>query len=403
MKFLIIAGEVSGDMHAARLVKAVKERLPDSEFFGIGGNEMRSAGVKLFQHTNDMAVMGFTEVVRRYGFFKRVLCQMAETARKEKPDAVILVDYPGFNLRLAARTHKLGIKTIYYICPQVWAWNQSRIPKMARIVDRLITIFPFEQKHFKDTDLTVDYVGHPLVDEAKKALNEPQADLDVEGNPLIALLPGSRPHEIKRLLPAMWSAALLLEKKHPDACFVIAAPSSEMANAAQDIIKNISAKPLRWKIITGKTRQVLRAARAALVASGTATIEAALMLCPMVIAYRMAILTYLFGRMLVKIDDIGMVNIVAGKKICPEFIQDAVTPEALANAIEPLLADTPERSEMIAALKKVSHALGPGGAESKAAEIIIEELTTEGTEARSGVLRKFAPPIFRRRKFPQRL
>jgi len=373
--FLIIAGEVSGDMHAAKLVSAVRERLPGARFVGIGGERMRAAGVEIFHDTREMAVMGFSEVLRRLGFFRTVLREITDKARELRPDAVILVDYPGFNLRFAAATHRLGLKTVYYICPQVWAWHRSRIPKMARILDRLITIFPFEGSFFAGTPLKADFVGHPLVDEARKALSEPTPPLPWKGEPRIAVLPGSRVHEVQRLLPVMWRAAALIAEKRPSAAFMIPAPSPEIARVVRDTIALLPAGPENWSIEDGNARHVLRQARAAMVASGTATIEAALMSCPSVIAYRLSAFSYLLGRMLVRVKNVGMVNIVAGEEICPEFIQRDATPGALAGAIDPLIDDTPRRATMLAGLERVSAALGDGGTEQRAAGIILEELS----------------------------
>ena len=371
---MIIAGEVSGDMHAARLVRAVKERLPGARFFGIGGPAMRAAGVGTAYDIADMAVMGVTEVIRRYGFFRRVFAEMVEVAGKLRPDAVVLVDYPGFNLRFAAKAHELGIKTLYYICPQVWAWNRARIPRMAEMVDRLITIFPFEAGHFSGTGLTVDFAGHPLVDEAKAALAEPEADLPWKGEPRVALLPGSRPHEIRRILPPAWEAARQIEADHPNASFMVATPSREAETTVREVMSGLPDGPARWDVVADNTRQVLRQAKAGIVASGTATIEACMMQCPMVIVYKVATLTYLLGRMLVRVPDIGMVNIVAGERVCPEFVQGAATPTNLAAALRPLLSDTPERRTMVDELRKAKESLGEGGAEERAAESVIAEL-----------------------------
>lgn len=375
---MIIAGEISGDMHAAGLVEAIKERCPGAVFFGTGGDKMRSAGVEIFYDVKDMAVMGFTEVIRRFGFFHRVFNEMLAIARERRPDAVVLIDYPGFNLRFAAKVHALGIKTIYYICPQIWAWNRSRISEMALVVDRLITIFPFEQKYFEGTGLKVDFVGHPLVDEAGKILDGPEHELPWNGAPRVALLPGSRAHEIERILPVMWSASALVEQSHAGVGFIIAAPSSREHDIVHRKLEQLQGGPSRWSIVTGNTREVLRQATATMAASGTATIEAALLSCPMVIAYKMAGLTYLLARILVRVDNIGMVNIVAGKEICPEFIQGGAAPDALAKAIGPLLTDGPERSIMIEELNKVRKALGQGAAVEKAADIVVEVLEDHG-------------------------
>jgi lipid-A-disaccharide synthase len=371
---LLIAGEVSGDMHAAGLVRAVRKKNPDIHFFGIGGDELRAAGMEIVVDSREMAVMGLVEVIKRYGFFKKVFADMVELARTRKPDAVLLVDYPGFNLRFAEKVREMGIKVVYYICPQVWAWHRSRIQKVARIVDRLIVIFPFEPAVFKDTALKVDFVGHPLVDVAEKALSEPLKNLPWKGEVKIALLPGSRHQEIDRILPPMISAAALLEKKVRGACFIIASPSDEIAARVRSILSTHPDKLMYCDIVVGETRQVLRQARAALVASGTATIETALMRCPMVVVYKTSAITYFIGRMLVKVPHIGMVNVVAGRSLCPELIQDAATPEALAAAMSPLIEDTPERGAMMVGLEEVRQLLGQGGAAGRAGGILLEEL-----------------------------
>lgn len=382
---LIIAGEVSGDMQAARLVQAVRARAPGVAFYGIGGDEMQRAGVELFYHVKDMAVMGLSEVLRRFSFFWKVYYRMVELAAGRRPDAVILVDYPGFNLRFAGEAHRLGLKTIYFICPQVWAWNRSRIPKMARVVNRLITIFPFEGRHFEGTGLKVDFAGHPLVDDARLALAAPHAELPWGGAPGVALLPGSRVHEIERILPSMWRAARRIEKDFPSASFILAAPSAEIADVLRRVAGGAGPGPARWQIVAGRTREVLRQARAALVASGTATVETALMRCPMVVTYRVSGLTYLMGRLLVRTPYIGMVNVVAGRLVCPEYIQGAATPDALAAAVAPLLRDGPARDRMLADLDGVVQALGSGGAAERAADAVLAELgVTPASPRRSG-------------------
>lgn len=373
--FMIITGEVSGDMHAAALVRALKRRLPRAVFFGIGGEHMRAAGVDTLQESDDMAVTGFWEALRRFSFFKAVFYRMLDEVHRRKPRAVILVDYPGFNLRFAARVHRMGIPTIYYICPQVWAWNKGRIPRMARVVDRLITIFPFEAEHFAGTDLHVDFAGHPLVDEAKRFRQQAETALPWPAPQRVAILPGSRHHEIDLILPPLWRAAGLFEKRCPETGFIIAAPSQRIARMVRDRLDGIESDgPARWTIVTGQTREVLRQARAAFVASGTATLEASLMGCPMVIAYRVAPLTYLVARLVVRLKHVGMVNIVAGREICPELLQGDCDPPRLCDAIEPLVNDTEQRTRMVAELDAVNQALGEGGAEDNAARAILDEL-----------------------------
>ncbi len=371
---MIIAGEVSGDERAAALVSALRQEAPGLTFFGIGGPRMRAAGVDTLQDIADMAVMGVTEVLRRYGFFRRVFNRMLHEAKLRRPAAVILVDYPGFNLRFARKAHAMGIKIIYYVCPQVWAWHQSRIPHMANIIDRLITIFPFEARYFKGTNLRVDFAGHPLVDETARDWDSPAVHLPWAGGPNVALLPGSREHEIRRLLPDLLATAREIERVLPTASFLIPTPDEATRTQVETLRATLPAGPTHCTVIAGQTRQVLRQARAAIVASGTATLEASLMLCPMVIVYRVSPLTYFMAKHLVRIPHIGIVNIVAGNEICPEFIQDAVKPKPLAAAVLRLLTDDPHRESVRTGLQRVNHALGAGGAAARAAASVIEEL-----------------------------
>jgi len=371
---MVIAGEVSGDLHAAPLVRAIRQREPGATFFGIGGEHMRAEGVETLYDVSQMAVVGLSEVVKRFAFFRRVFLEMVAILRERKPAAVILVDYPGFNLRFAGVARAAGVKVIYYICPQVWAWRRSRIRLMAKRVDRLVTIFPFEARYFEHTDLRVDFAGHPLVDEAAEVRASDPAPLPWQGEPRIALLPGSREHEVRRMLPDMWNAAVDLESRHPQASFIVAAPTEPLRDLVHGMADDHPAIPTRWKVVTGETRQVLRQSRAAIVASGTATIEAALMRCPMAIIYRMAPMTYFIGRLLIRIPHIGMVNIVAGKRAFPELLQHHIQPGALTRAMEPMLAEGAHREQMLADLDEIRTALGSGGAAERAAGLVLDEL-----------------------------
>ncbi len=376
---LVVAGEVSGDMHAAKVVSALQGNLPERSFWGIGGPRLSECGMETVFSIDRMAVMGLSQVIRRLPYFKKVFNSILDLAAERQPECAILVDYPGFNLRLARRLREMGICVIYYISPQVWAWNKGRIPKMARWMDRLITIFPFESDLFKGTGLRVDFVGHPLVDEAKAVISQSPAPLPWTGQPHIALLPGSRKHEITRLLPVMKQAACRIEKTFPDASFIIAAPSEEMASLSNNIMTKGSLPPHQWRIVTGQTRQVLRQSKAAMVASGTATIEAALMRCPMIVTYRAGLVEYLIAKMLIRIRNIAMVNIIAGKEICPELVQHEATPHNLAENTIPLLKESSARRVMLNELEKVREALGEGHSEEKAARIIIRELKKRET------------------------
>ncbi len=372
---MIIAGEVSGDNLAAGLIRALRKRDPNLHFFGIGGEALRAEGVDILQDNSAMAVMGFTEVFVRLAFFRRIFNQMTEIAATRRPAAVILVDYPGFNLRFAGVMRKLGIPVIYYVCPQVWAWNRQRIPKMARSVNRLLTIFPFEKDLLADSGMKIDFVGHPLVAPAlAQRLAQPQP-LPGSGTPRLALLPGSRRHEIDRLLPVMLEAATLLERDFPTLSCLVACPTE---SAALDMEKRLAchggAKPSRLVAVGGVTREVLKQAHAAAVASGTATVETALMRCPMVVVYRTARLTYALARLLVKVPFIGMVNLVAGRAVCPELVQHALTPDSLSTALRPLLSPTAERTAMLTGLDEVIHRLGEPGADDRAAACVLEEI-----------------------------
>ena len=378
IRLMVIAGETSGDMHAAGLVRAIGAKSPRAEFFGIGGDALRAAGMEILHDTSEMAVMGIAEVAPKLLFFRRVFLEMLAVAAERRPDAVLLVDYPDFNLRFAAAAHKLGLKVIYYVCPQVWAWRRKRIATMARVIDRLIVIFPFEPAVFAGTGLKVDYVGHPLIDEAERALAEPKPDLPWRGNPRLALLPGSRRHVIRRMVPVFARAAALLLSRHPSVGIILPAPSEEAADIIRAELSQFNGPPLPAEITVGLTRQVLRTADAALVASGTATVETALMGCPMVISYKTSSISFTLMKRLVHLQQIGMVNIIAGRQLCAELIQDAATPRALADAADVLLSDQAARERMLAGYREVAEKLGPGGANERAAAVVLEELARNG-------------------------
>ncbi len=375
-RLMIVAGEVSGDQHAARLVRDLRAARGDVEIFGIGGDALRREGVRTLVDARDMAVLGFFEVLARYPFFRRVFNQMTALLSAEKPDALLLVDYPGFNLRLAAKAHELGIPVLYYISPQVWAWHKSRIPKMAKILDLLMVIFPFEVEVFKDTGLKTVFVGHPLVESVRRTLAHPSPDLPwPPGKRRVALLPGSRRQEIQRILPAMLAAARELRRRDPDTCFLIPAASSEMAHLIEAQRAALPEEERRTiGVVTGQMREVARQARAAMVCSGTATMETALLRCPMIVVYRTATLTYWLGRHLIQVKWLGMVNLVANRTLCPEFIQNDATPAAMADALGPLMEDTPARQAQLTGMEEVAQALEGEGVVRSAGLHVAEAL-----------------------------
>lgn len=371
-RLMIVAGEPSGDLHAAHLLAALRRQDPSLEAFGIGGDALVREGCDVLVHVRDMAVMGFSEVIRRLFFFRRVFRRMLAVAESRKPDAILLVDYPGFNLRFAAAAHRRGMKVLYFICPQVWAWNRSRIPAMARSVNRLLSIFPFEPEVFGGTSLQVDYVGHPLVEASAHIRNSPPEVLPWPGPVRVAMLPGSREHEVRRLLPVYLETARALARTRPEVGFLFAAPDERIAAMLRPQAESPRGLPSR--VVVGQTPQALIQAHAAIVASGTATLESALLRCPTVLVYRVSALTYALGRFLVRVPHIGIVNILAGSRVMPEFLQDAAKPDAIAAAVQPLLGDTPARRQMLAAFAHVAEQLGTGGAIERAAGIVAREL-----------------------------
>ncbi len=370
---LVIAGEDSGDMHAADVIRALKKKCPDMTFWGIGGDKLRVEGVELLHDTREMDVLGIVEVLRHYPFFKRTFNEILDEVDMRKPDAALLVDYPGFNLRLARKLKERGIKVFYYICPQVWAWNRGRIPKMAEIIDRLMVIFPFEVDVFKDVALKVDFVGHPMVDELREFHGKAPETLPWNGKKKIALLPGSRKQEVVHILPYLLEAAQLLEQSRPDISFLIPVPERRLA-LVESILQKADKAPRNISIVTGKAREVLKQADAAFVASGTATLEAALLRCPTVLVYRGSFLNYLFARALIRIPWLGIANIVSGREIMPERLQQHMRPIELVAAIDPLINDTPVRTAMIENFKALEKMLGNGLPAGRVAEIVAGEL-----------------------------
>jgi len=329
--------------------------------------------VELLEHADRMSVMGLAEVLKHYGFLKSVFNGVLAEVDRRKPDAALLVDYPGFNLRLAAALKKRGVEVFYYICPKVWAWNKKRIPKMAEIIDRLMVVFPFEVEVFKQTDLRVDFVGNPLVAQINEFLaTEPQS-LPWGAERRVALLPGSRKQEILRILPSILAAARQLEARVPDLSFMIASPNERIEKMVRQQIEQCSGKPARLAVVTGQARELMRQADAAMVTSGTATLETALIGTPQVIVYKTSPATYWFARAVLTIRHIGLVNIIAKRTVCPELIQKAATPAGMADAVEQLLGDTPQRRRMLAGYDEVRALLGREDAAVNAAEIMLQD------------------------------
>jgi lipid-A-disaccharide synthase len=366
-QILISAGEASGDMYAARLAAALRQRA-DVHLFGLGGTRMREAAVELLEDCAAISMVGITEVVRRAPAALRINRRLVEEARRRKPELAILVDFPDFNLRLARRIKPLGVRIIYFISPQVWAWRRGRIHLIKQLVERVICIFPFEEKFYRDAGVPVDFVGHPLVDAVRPGLSRQQFaaqhGLDAS-RPIVALLPGSREGEIAHNLPPMLEAAQLLKPAGVDQ-FVLALPPGV---SACDVSGRVRWEP-SVRMVQGATYDALGTANAAMVSSGTATVEAALLGTPMVVVYRVSRTSAFILRRMVRTPFYSMVNLIAGHRVVPELIQEEFTPARVAEEIRRLLESPETRDEMQRGLRVVRERLGPAGAIERSAGII---------------------------------
>jgi len=364
---LISAGEPSGEMYAARLVRALGKRV-EAHLFGLGGPRMREAGVELVAENSAIAVVGITEVLGKAPTVWRLIRQLSEEAERRRPKLAILVDSPGFNLRLARRLAAQGVPIVYFISPHVWAWKRWRIHAIRNRVKRMLCIFPFEEKYYRDRGVAADFVGHPQVDEvrATRSRAEFAARYDMDpARPIVVLLPGSRRNELRYNLPTMLEACRLIAAKQP-AQFVLAlAP----ALRPEEVVPFAQAD-MPMHMVEDETYNALANADAAIVSSGTATVEAALLGTPMVVVYRLAPTTAFLLRRLVRTPFFSMVNLIAGRRVVTELFQDEFTAERVAGEVLRLLGSGEAREEMRRGLAEVRAKLGPGGAMERAAEII---------------------------------
>ncbi len=376
---MIIAGETSGDMRAGGLARALKELAPSLRLSGVGGTAMRQAGVECFADVTDLAVIGIAEVLKNLKAIKKVFDQILKQIDTTHPDAVILVDYPGFNLRLAREIKKRGIKIIYYISPQVWAWNETRVKRIKTLIDRMIVLFPFEQETYAKYKMKVDYVGHPLVDEiiVEHQRMEVLKNIGLSADKItIGLMPGSRAKEVERHLPCMLEAAQKLFEQNHDRQFLLLKAPAMPIKLIESLISHCHSresgnlKHIPLKIYDGPTYDGINAMDVSIVASGTATLECALLKKPMVVIYKTSWPTYGLAKTLIKIPYIGLVNIVAGKKIVEELIQNDAAAAKIALAVENALNDP----HIVEELTAVKTSLGAPGASLRAAHIVLDEL-----------------------------
>lgn len=363
MKYYIIAGEASGDLHASNLLKEIRKNDPRAEFRGFGGDLMQGEGTQLVRHYRDLAFMGFVEVVMHLRTILRNIDACKDDILQWKPDALILVDYPGFNLRIAPFAKENGIPVFYYISPQIWAWKQSRVHKIAASTDKIFCILPFEKDFYKGFGYDVEFVGHPLLD----ALSQPLKELSLksDGRKIIAILPGSRKQEIKTMLPEMLKSA----KQFPDYRFVIAGAPSQHPEFYKEIIGAHEVE-----IVFNETYPLLRSSYAAMVTSGTATLETALHGVPEVVCYKGSKISYYIARQLVKVKYISLVNLVMDEEIVHELIQDEMNPRSITEELHKLILPG-TRNVMLEKYDKLRQKLGGPGASARTAMLIKNFLT----------------------------
>ena len=373
-RILLVAGEASGDQHGAHLIAALNKRNPALAFHGIGGSQMAAAGMVQSMDAGQLAVVGLTEVWAKLPTILRGLRLLTRTMDQWRPDLAILIDYPDFNFRVAARAHQRGIPVLYYVSPQIWAWRTGRVQQIKRLVDHMAVILPFEAPFYRRHGIPVTYVGHPLLDHTTDIRSNTASDLDTAIG--VGLLPGSRDGEIARHLPVMLAAARIIAQANPATHFFL--PLSP--TASKDKIEAMVA-PYRGRINLTLSTQgmaaVLNRCRAAVVASGTATLETALYGVPMVIVYKLSALSYHLGRRLIRVDHIGLVNLIARERVAAELIQDEAQPEAIAREVVLLLTDGPHRRRIMTRLKMVRQRLGTAGAAQRVAQLALNMLASQ--------------------------
>jgi lipid-A-disaccharide synthase len=368
-RVMVIAGEASGDLHGSGVVKELKKRNAGIEIFGIGGDKMAREGMNLTYHIRELSFMGFLEVVKHLPTIRSVEKTMTQLLKLKRPDVLVLIDYPGFNLRFARIAKKMGIKILYYISPQVWAWHTSRVRKMKGIVDKMLVIFPFEEELYRKEGIDVEFVGHPLLEVLETGLDRKgflkRYGLSTEKR-LLALIPGSRAQEIHSILPVMLESAKRLAAELNLEIAISVAPTLQ-----DDFFKTFF-DDREFHLLKGATYELMENADFALVTSGTATLETACFATPMVVVYKTSWLTYLIGRMLVRVKNIGLVNIVAGERIVPEFIQHQATTANIVREVLQYLRNEEKLAEMREELSKVRGMLGTRGASKRVADRILQ-------------------------------
>ncbi len=371
-KVMISVGEASGDLHGASIAKALKELDPDIQMFGMGGQAMRKAGVDIAHDIADLGIIGFVEVVKNLPRFFRLRDELVALMQHEKPDVLLVIDYPDFNMRLAPKARALGIPVVSYIPPSAWAWRKGRAKSVAKLVDKIAAIFPFEAEVYRNAGANVEFVGHPLIDIIKPTMDKTAAyeffQLDSQHS-IILLLPGSRKAEIENLLPVMLESAEKIMQLDPNCQFVLPVASTISREMLHNMIKQYKVKV---KLTAEHTYDLMTIADSAIAASGTVTLEAAILGLPVVVIYKMAALTYFIGRLLVKIPNISLPNIVAGKRIIPELLQYEVNADNIAREAIALLPSTAAGKQAREGLRQVKQRLGAEGAVKRTAQVVLD-------------------------------
>jgi len=380
MRIMISCGEASGDLYAGALASELRQRAPEAEIFGFGGPRLKQAGGRLLGDYGGFAVTGLTEAVRVIPRSFAMLRRLVDAARELRPHVFVAIDFPDFNFRLMSALRRLGIPIVYYISPQLWAWRPGRMETMKASVDRVLVIFPFEEELYRRAGVSVEFVGHPLVDLARSG-QERTAFLRERGlnpeTPVVALLPGSRRNELDRILPVLALVLPMIRARVPDVQFLVACAPGISESMFAPLIRHQSDG--RLVLVRDRTDDALAASDVVITASGTATIQCALHETPMVVVYRVSPLTYRLGKPFVRVDTFAMPNLVAGRRIVPELIQDDFTPERTAEEALALLTDGARRAAMKAALAEVCQRLGPPGASARAAEAVLQVATRTST------------------------
>ena len=363
---MIIAGEASGDMHGANLARALHEEIPGLGCIGVGGAAMEDAGVEILVPSAELSVVGITEVIVKVPALWRGRRRVLDALKQRRPDLLVLIDFPDFNLHVAKHAKRLGIPVLYYISPQIWAWREGRVNTIGRRVDHVAVILPFEADFYQRHGVPVTYVGHPLLDRLPlDDLTPPTPAPD--GAPVIGLLPGSRDREVGRLLPVMMEAAVRIQEQVPGARFVISQAPTVAAEEMAAVLA--AAGPVPFEVTTDDVRQIFSASTFVIAASGTVTLEAALSETPMVIVYRVSPSSYWLGRLLIRVPFIGLANLIANEAVVPELVQNDATAENIAGVVCRYLADREALDGMRAKLGAIREQLGPPGASCRVARI----------------------------------